>query len=94
MEDSRRAPFEFYLLVQDCKTGEEYVREIKDDELLDLEAQLIQWAKDEFNDELIIDLPIMPKLEGDFYGQIKTDWADKDSVVCWEGAGFYLKHNE
>ena len=69
------------------------MQEIKNDDVLDLETLLISWVENQFCDELILDPPLMPRLEGDFYAQIKTDWADKDSVVCWESAGFYLKSN-
>lgn len=91
---SNCAPFECYLYVYHCQSGEEYVREIKDDDILDLETQLIQWVKDEFNDELVIDFPLLHRMEGEYFASIKTDYNAPDSVISWECAGFYLKTNE
>jgi hypothetical protein len=90
-ELSRVAPYGTYLHVYDCKTGENYFREIKDDDLLDLETQVIHWAKDYFGDEVEVDLPIIHGLEGDYFASIKTDFNSPDSVISWESGGFYLK---
>lgn len=89
----RPAPYECYLHVYDCKSGEEFFKELKDDDILDLESQLVNWVAEHFCGELEIDLPIT-YLEGDFDASIKTDWNSPDSVVVWERAGFYLKSAE
>jgi hypothetical protein len=85
------APFECYLYVYHCRSGEEFFKEIKDDDVLDLETQLIDWAEDQFCGELEIDFPLIPGIEGEFFASIKTDFNPPDSVFCWESAGFYLK---
>jgi len=85
------APYECYLHVYDCKSGEDYFKEIKDDDVLDLETQLIQWVADYFCGELELDLPIMHGIEGDYFASIKTDFNPPDSVISWESGGFYLK---
>jgi hypothetical protein len=86
----RPAPYETYLYVYDCKSGEEFFKELKDDDLLDVETQAIQWVKEYFAGEAEIDLPFCD-FEGDYYASIKTDFNSPDSVVVWESAGFYLK---
>jgi hypothetical protein len=88
---ARYAPYETYLHVHDCKSGEDYFMELKDDDLLDLQIQLIRWVREEFCDELEIDLPIMSGMEGDYFACIKTDFNSPDSVISWESGGFYLK---
>lgn len=85
------APYECYLYVYNCASGEEFFREIKDDDLLDLETQVIHWAKDYFGDEVEVDLPIVHGLEGEYFASIKTDFNAPDSVISWESGGFYLK---
>ena len=84
-------PYECYLYVYHCASGEEFFREIKDDDVLDLETQLIQWVDDHFCGELELDLPIMHGIEGDYFASIKTDFNPPDSVISWESGGFYLK---
>ena len=85
------APFECYLYVYNCQSGEEFFREIKDDDLLDLETQVIHWVKDRFDDEVEVDLPIVHGLEGEYFASIKTDFNAPDSAISWESGGFYLK---
>lgn len=84
------APYECYLHIYDCRSGEEFFKELKDDDILDLESQLVNWVNEEFCGELEIDLPTID-FEGDYYASIKTDWNPTDSVIVWESAGFYLK---
>lgn len=79
-----------YLHVRDCKTGEEWIRPIRGNSLLDLKTQLRKWAKETFCGELFIDGELMPRLEGDYYGKIMLDGRPPDSIICWESAGFYL----
>jgi hypothetical protein len=85
---ARCAPYETYLHVHDCKSGEDYFMELKDDDLLDLQIQLIRWVREEFYNELEI---IMSGMEGDYFACIKTDFNSPDSVISWESGGFYLK---
>jgi len=85
------APYECYLYVYHCASGEEFFREIKDDDLLDLETQVIHWVKDYFGDEVEVDLPIIHGIEGEYFASIKTDFNAPDSVISWESGGFYLK---
>jgi hypothetical protein len=88
--EDRVAPYETYLYVYDCKTGEEFFKEIKDDDILDLESQVINWVNEHFCGELEIDLPISD-FEGDYHASIKTDFNSPDSVISWQFGGFYLK---
>ena len=85
------APYECYLYVYNCASGEEFFREIKDDDLLDLETQVIDWVEDYFGGEVEVDLPIMHGIEGEYFASIKTDFNAPDSVISWESGGFYLK---
>ena len=87
----RRAPYETYLYVYNCLSGEEYFVEIKDDDILDLETQVIEWVKDYFAGEAEVDLPLIPGMEGEYFASIKTDYNSPDSVISWESAGFYIK---
>jgi hypothetical protein len=86
------APYECYLYICNCRSGEEFFKEIKDDDILDLETQVIHWVKDYFDDEAEVDLPIIHGLEADYFASIKTDFNSPDSVISWESAGFYIKH--
>jgi hypothetical protein len=88
--EDRPAPYETYLYIYDCKSGEEFFKELKDDDILDLESQVINWVNEHFCGELVIDLPLCD-FEGDYHASIKTDFNSPDSVVVWESAGFYLK---
>jgi hypothetical protein len=87
----RPAPCEIYLYIQDCKSGEEFFIELKDDDLLCLKTQINKWLESYYDGGLMLDGEIMSKLEGDYYASIKTDYSSPDSVVSWEGGGFYLK---
>lgn len=85
------APYKTYLYVYDCKTGEKFFRELKGDDIFDIEAQVLNWIEEQFCGELKLDYPMLDLMEGDYYAQIKTDWTPPDSVFCWESKGFYLK---
>ena len=89
-----KGPFETYLFVEDCRTGQEWFVEIDEDVPLDLDEQVSLWVEEEFEGELKIDGELTPGLEGDYYAQIKTDWSPKSSVVCWESGGFYLRESQ
>jgi len=93
-DDEEKGPHEVYLFVEDCRTGQEWFVEIDEDVPLDLEEQVSLWVEEQFEGELKIDGKLMPALEGDYYAQIKTDWAPKNSVVCWESGGFYLRESQ
>lgn len=84
-------PFETYLQVEDCRSGDTWSLEIGPDEPLDIEALICRWADSEFCGELTLDGEIMPQLQGDYYAAIITDWRPTDSCVVWEGGGFYLR---
>jgi hypothetical protein len=86
------APFECYLYIYDCKSGQKFFKEIKDDDILDLETQVIHWVKDYFSGEAEVDLPLIHGMDGDYFASIKTDFNPFDSVISWESAGFYIKH--
>ena len=80
-----------YLHVRECQSGQEWIVPIGDNDSIDLEKQVKAWVKQEYGDELELSPPLMPKLDGDFYGKIMTDGRPPESVVCWTGGGFYLK---
>ena len=82
-----------YLHVLECRSGTTWVVPIRGNGLLDLRHQLKRWVKREFCGELKLDGALMPKLEGEYYGKIMTDGRPPDSVICWDGAGFYLAAN-
>jgi hypothetical protein len=82
---------ETYLHVYDCKGGTEWIMPIRGNGTLDLKRQIKNFCKKAFGGELTIDGDIMPKLDGDYYGKIMTDGRPPESVICWNGGGFYLK---
>jgi len=85
---------ETYLHVRECRSGAEWIFPLRGNASLDLCHQIKRWAKQEFCGELKLSGEIMPKLEGDYYGKIMTDGRAPDSVVCWDGGGFYLEANQ
>ena len=87
--EDRPAPFPTYLLVYDCRMGEEYFQEIGEDVPLDLEELVAAWVKGQFGEEAEVDLPMCD--HGDYEASIKTDSNSPDSVVSWEFGSFYLK---
>lgn len=80
-----------YLWIEECRSGETYIKPLGEDDILDLETQLDLWIESEFVGELERDGDLMPRLQGDFYAKIMTDGRSPDSVVCWESGGFYMK---
>lgn len=80
-----------YLHIEECRSGETYIKPLSDEDILDLETQLDLWIESEFCGELERDGDTMPRLQGDYYAKIMTDGRSPDSVVCWESGGFYLK---
>lgn len=80
-----------YLHIEECRSGETYIKPLGDDDVLDLETQLDLWIESEFSGELERDGDIMPRLQGDYYAQIMTDGRAPDSPICWQSGGFYLK---
>ncbi len=80
-----------YLHVLECRSGQEWIVPINDDETIDLETNVEKWIENEFCRELELDGDITRRLEGDYYGKIMTDGRSPDSVVCWDGGGFYLR---
>lgn len=89
--DNNPGPFEQYLLIEECQTGELSAIELGPDDPLDLETLVDRWVAERFGGELMRDGELMPKLQGDFYATIHTDWRPLDSVVVWESGGFYLR---
>lgn len=85
------APYKDYLLIQNCKTGEEEYQEIKDKDIVDLDELIKKWVDQKFDGEMEIDPPLIDFHEGDYWAAIKTDWASPVSLISWESAGFYLK---
>ncbi len=83
---------ETYLHVRDNKTGKEWIMPLRGNSLLDLKRQIKNWLKKEFGGEFKLDGELTPKIDGDYYGKIMTDRRLPESVVCWTGGGFYLKH--
>ena len=84
-------PLTCYMVVRECRSGREWIRPVRKQEHVNLEALIRKWAKEEFNGELRLDGELMPRLEGDYYAKIITDGRPPDSVVVWAASGFYLK---
>lgn len=81
-----------YLHITECRSGQTWVVSIGDNDPIDLEHNVRKWVESEYCGELVLDLPLMPKLSGDYYGRIVTNVEDlRESAVCLEGAGFYLR---
>ena len=81
---------ETYLHVREERSGQEWIMPLRGNSSLNLRHQIAKWVKSEFCGELFISGKLSPKLAGDYYGKIMTDGRPPDSVVCWDGAGFYL----
>lgn len=79
-----------YLHIKECRTGQEWIKPLTSNTKLDLTKLIKNWIKKEFCGELFLDGKIMPRLEGDYYGQILTDNRPPDSAVCWDSGGFYI----
>jgi hypothetical protein len=82
---------DYYLHIREGRTGEEWIMPLRRNSLLDLKHQIKKWIKREFCGELMLDGEIMPKIEGDYFAQIKTDGRPPDSIVCWTSGGFFIK---
>jgi hypothetical protein len=80
-----------YLHIRECRSGQEWIMPIQDDDSMDLETLINQWCALDMGGELELDGKIQPRLEGDYYAQIKTDGSAPDSPVCWNSGGFWLK---
>lgn len=84
-------PFDCYLHVEHCQSGETYIQEIKPNWTLGLKTRVKYWLKTEFSGELALDGELMPSLQGEYYARIMTDNRQPDSIVCWTAGGFYTK---
>ena len=78
-----------YLHVRCCRTGQEWIRPLRGNSLMDLATQIRKWVKEEFGGELFLDGKIQPRLEGDYYAQLFIDGRAPDES-CWESGGFWL----
>lgn len=89
-------PYAQYLLVTNDKEDTHSVMEIKDDELLDLEALITKWIQCKFGESCSLCQPFdsSNKIFGDYYAAIITDWRPKNTVVIWEGAYFFVNVDE
>ncbi len=82
-----------YLHVEECRSGTTWMVPMRGNSKLDLKYQVKKWIANWFDGEFRLDGDLMPKLSGDYYARIMTDGRPPDSVVCWQGGGFYLKHS-
>jgi len=80
-----------YLHVTECRSGETWVVPMRGNSSLDLKYQVKKWIKSQFCGERFLDGDLMPKLDGEFYAKIMTDGRPPESVVCWDGGGFFIK---
>lgn len=80
-----------YLYIYNCRTGEEFIQEIKGNMVLNLEKRVDHWIKKQFAGELKRDGKIMRKLDGEYYARIITDGRSPISCVSWDGGGFFTK---
>lgn len=85
------APFESYLLVEECREGTLYAMRISPQSHLNIEKLVDRFLEHNYCGELKRDGHIIPQIEGDYYASIKTDWNDPSSVTAWDSGGFYAK---
>jgi len=81
-----------FLMVRYTKSGEEWIKPLRSNSLLDLTYQVRKWVKEHFASELRLDGEVMPKVEGDFYAELVFDIIPEEER-CWEGGGFFLKES-
>ena len=89
-EEKEKTYPDCYLHVQEMRSGNEWIMPLRSNSILDLTRQVKKWIKKEFNGQLFLYGRITSKLEGEFYGRIMTDGRPPESIVCWNGGGFYL----
>lgn len=82
---------EQYLHVEECRSAETWIVPIGDDEPLDIEYHVDEWIKREYCGEMMRSGDLMPRIEGDYYAQIKTDGTPPESPLCWQSGGFFLE---
>ena len=80
-----------YLHVTSCREGLEWVCPLRGNASINLEHQVTRWVREYFGGDARLDRGIMPKIEGDYYAEIKTDGRPPESVVSWVSGGFYVK---
>lgn len=88
--DTDTGPFETYLHIQECRSGEEYTMEITPRMKLDIERLVKRWVKNEYGGELRVS-GFEPRLEGEYYARIITDWRKPDTILCWASTGFWTE---
>ena len=81
---------EVYLHVRDCRSGQEWIRPLRETSALNIVRQTKAWCKEEFSGKLFLDGAMMPRLDGAYYAKLLTDGRPPDSVVVWNSGGFYL----
>jgi hypothetical protein len=81
---------ENYLHVTECRSGTTWIMPLRGNASLDLKKQVRTFVRLNWGGELYVLPGFMPRFDGDYYGKIMMDGRHPDSVVCWEGAGFYL----
>lgn len=84
---------ETYLHIDECMTGEEWIVEIDEHDILDLKILVKEWINVQFWGELELDGDLM-KIGGRYYAAIYTDGRSPNSVIVWDSGGFHLKHVE
>lgn len=80
-----------YLHVTECRSDQTWIMPLRGNSSLDLRRQIKRWIAKEFDGMIRLSGDLSPKIDGDYYGKIMTDGRSPDSVVCWDGAGFYLE---
>lgn len=75
------------LHVEECCTGDTWVMPIGENDQMNLKANVERWIAAEFEGELALNGELLPKLQGDYYAEMRTN----DSAVVWDSGGFYLK---
>jgi len=85
---------ETYLHVLECRSGQEWIVPLRGNDSLNLEHQVKKWIRQEFDGAYRLSGDLMPKLDGDYYAQLKTDGEPPSSCRCWDSGGFYLEDVE
>jgi hypothetical protein len=79
-----------YLIVTECRSGEQYLTPLADTDTLDLAENVDAWIDREYCGE-VKRTGEFQRWQGDFWAEIKTDGRSPDSPICWESGGFYVE---
>jgi hypothetical protein len=86
---------ECYIHIQELRSGEVWIQEIKPQWILDITVRVKHWIKEHFEGLALLDSSVMTGIEGDYYATIYLHGEDpNEDCGCWTSGGFYIKHKE